>query len=105
MRNLARHVEECSPLMGHVWREERADVKLINHQIFESRRSVSGLVPRKVRRANNAFAGKRCSELASVRVSFRPLAALPNRVETVTMAIADARNETAPMSAMVARQK
>src|SRR5438067_9368698 len=105
MRNLARHVQKRSPLTRHIWRKERADVKLINHEIFESRRSVSGLMPRKVRRANDTFTRKGCSELTSVRVPFRTLAALPNHVETVTMAIADARNETAPMSAVVARQK
>ena len=105
MRDLARNVEEGTALAGQVRRKEGADVELIDHEIFESWRAVSAFVPRKVGLANDALTGEWCSELARVRIPFRALAAFAHHKEQVSMAIADARNETPPVPVIVTRQQ
>ena len=77
-------------------------MELINHEIVKLRRDISGLVPREIGFANDAFAGKRRLQFARVRVAFRAFAAVAHNVEHVAMAVANTGNETQPVAVLVA---
>ena len=80
-------------------------MQLIDDQIVKRGRDEPALVPGEVRTPDDAFAGKRRLELARVRIAFRPFAAVADDVEHVALAIARARNESAPMPQLVAREQ
>ena len=93
------------PLRGRFGVIERADVKLVDHEVVKSRRDESALVPGKIGLADDAVARERRLELARVRIALWALAALADHVEHVAVAIADPGDEAAPMAVVVARQE
>ena len=105
MRNLARDVEKRSRFGRQVRSEKYADMQLIDHEIVEPRRDVSGLVPRKVRLADDAIARERSRQLPRKRIALRTRPAITDHEKLVTVAILHSRQKAAPMALFVAGQQ
>jgi hypothetical protein len=104
MPNLACNIEKRSRFARQVRSEKYADMQLIDHEIVERRRDVSSLVPRKIRRADDAIARERSGQLPRKWIALRTRPAITNHEELVTVAILHSRQEAAPMPLFVAVQ-
>jgi hypothetical protein len=80
-------------------------VELVDHEIWKPWRDVVVFVPGKVGPADNAVTGERRLQLAGVGISLLPLAALPDDIKHVPLAVADTGNESAPMATIVASEQ
>jgi len=105
VRNFSRNVEKRSRFDWEVRCEERADVKLVDHEVTEVRRAKARFVPRKIGSANHAITGERRLEFASVRVAFRSRAAVSHDIKDVAVAILDVGDEPSPVAVLVTSEQ
>jgi hypothetical protein len=105
MRNLACDIEKRSRLGWQIRSEKYADVQLIDHEILERRRDVSGLVPRKISLADDAITRERSRQLPRKRIALRTRPAITDHEKLVAVAILHSRKKAAPMPLLVADQQ
>src|SRR5690606_20784113 len=86
-------------------RVPRADVKLVDHQLVAGRGTVSDLVPCEPRGPHEARAGEGRHELPSVGGALETRTAPAAYVELVAVAVANSRNKTPPVAALVSNEQ
>src|SRR5439155_4136130 len=103
--NLACDIEKRARLDRQGRSKKYADMQLIDHEIVEVRRDVSDLLPRKVRRADDALDRERSDQLPRKRIVLRTRPAITNHEELVTVAILHSRQKAAPMPLFITVQQ
>ena len=93
---------------GRILRVERSDVKLIDDQVVESRRTEVCVMPLVARRIAHDAVAVRIPvelELARIRIALEALAAGADHVEPIEVAVLDARHEAGPKAIGVLHQQ
>src|ERR1044071_6264969 len=80
-------------------------MQLINDKVVKLRSNVSGLVPGKVRPANDAVARERAIQFPGKWIPFRAGTAIANHEEFVAITIAHPGKKTSPMPQIVRREQ